>query len=396
MDRCAMLKTAKRLTEVRADILEKHPFYGRLLMKLSFGFADCKTAYTDMQRIVFDPLFAEGLSDRELYFVMLHELMHCVLKHCVRGYEKNQRLYNIACDIVVNSLILEAMGEREIKVAGSPAMHLAPNGNEGREYSAEELYDMLLKAGEQGQGGYCGAVDDHGPWADITDTEALSEDMLEDMWDSYIEETAKKSGRGSGIPHRMQRVLDDIIESKRLDWVKVLHDFIQNDSFDYLFSPPDRRYSHTDVFLPSFSEDDVKGSAERLWFLVDTSGSVSAAALRTVLSEMKNAIDQVGSLSGDISFFDCLVSEPLPFDSTEEIDSLRPIGGGGTDFYEIFRALPRYYEQELPRGIIILTDGYAEFPPEDMAMGVPIIWIIVGSNVVPPYGQYVYLGDDAV
>ena len=38
--------------------------------------------------------------------------------------------------------------------------------------------------------------------------------------------------------------------------------------------------------------------------------------------------------------------------------------------------------------MIILTDGYSTFPDEEMAMGVPVIWIVVDSDVVPPWGVY--------
>ena len=72
---------APRLIGIRARLLSTHPFFGRLLLHLQLGFAECGTAFTDMKRVVFDPDFAEKLSEGELRFVFLHELMHCVLHH---------------------------------------------------------------------------------------------------------------------------------------------------------------------------------------------------------------------------------------------------------------------------------------------------------------------------
>ena len=63
-----------RLTQLRAELLQRFPFFGRLLLHLQFGYADCETAYTDMRKIVFDPAFAGRICDEELRFVMLHEL----------------------------------------------------------------------------------------------------------------------------------------------------------------------------------------------------------------------------------------------------------------------------------------------------------------------------------
>lgn len=45
----------------------------------------CETAYTDGERIAFSPTFLEELSDNELDFVMMHEILHVVLQHCLRG-----------------------------------------------------------------------------------------------------------------------------------------------------------------------------------------------------------------------------------------------------------------------------------------------------------------------
>ena len=40
---------ALRLTALRADLLNRYPFFGRLLLHLQFGYAACGTAYTDMR-----------------------------------------------------------------------------------------------------------------------------------------------------------------------------------------------------------------------------------------------------------------------------------------------------------------------------------------------------------
>jgi predicted metal-dependent peptidase len=37
---------------------------------------------------------------------MMHEILHVVLQHCLRGEDRDQERFNIACDIVVNSNIL--------------------------------------------------------------------------------------------------------------------------------------------------------------------------------------------------------------------------------------------------------------------------------------------------
>ncbi len=397
MNRDIMRKISNRLITIRADMLDRYPFFGRLLMHLPFGFADCETAFTDMRRIVFDPDFAARLSDRELSFVMLHELMHCVLKHCTRAEGKMHLLYNIACDIVVNSVILDAMGEKEMLIDGWKVMHLAPDGKEGREYSAEQVYLMLLNQKSVGntmglpdaaEGNY--SLDDHSVWGSID----IYGSILEETWNTYISNASKSSGKnGSGIPCGLKRFIEGITKRNKIDWRQVLHDFIQHDRYDYDFIPPDNRFGG-DVILPSFSENKDGGKIEKLWFLIDTSGSISNKAISEAMSEIGSAIDQIGNLSGYISFFDTQVSEPVEFDSIKKLSSIEPVGGGGTSFSVIFDSMHGYFEDELPAGIIIITDGYAEFPDESVSLNVPVIWIIVDSEVTATFGECIRINSD--
>ena len=125
----------KRLLMSRLRILVNNGFYGLLLMHMIFALDEnCKTAATDGKRIYFGPGFLDDLSDTELDFVMMHEIMHVVLQHCLRGTELDQELFNTACDIVVNSNILKSnnmdLETITLKKYGV-AMHIAPDGSEG-------------------------------------------------------------------------------------------------------------------------------------------------------------------------------------------------------------------------------------------------------------------------
>lgn len=140
----------RRLMLSRMRILCTNGFYGLLLMHMIYSVDEkCETACTDGERIYFGPAFLDDLSDRELDFVMMHEIMHVVLQHCRRQGKRNQELFNIACDIVVNSNILlsNEMDLRSITLKEyGESMHYAPNGKEGHEYTAEEVYAMLLNS----------------------------------------------------------------------------------------------------------------------------------------------------------------------------------------------------------------------------------------------------------
>lgn len=378
-------RLAIRLTDIRAQIVKELPFFGRLLLHLQFGFADCETAYTDQKRIVFDPEFANRLSDDELKFIMLHELFHCVLTHCSRAKGKISLIYNIACDIVVNSIILDMLDLDDIVIDGNKAMHIAPDDREGKEHTTNEIYQMLIKLSEEKvKDIYDDRFDSHAVWADLDLSSRQSE-----IWRANIK-SASKSCSINGLPLSIKRYAKDINHNPKCNWKQLLHDYIQFDRSDYTYSIPDKRFAGGDVIMPSFQEEIDGARVRKLWAVVDTSASISNATLTDAMNEIYGALTQV-DLEGWVSFFDTDVSEPVPFKSAEDLDKISPVGGGGTSFDIIFNSIGKYFSKERPEIIVILTDGYAPFPEEKAAMGIPVIWTIIDSNIEPPWGKTVHI-----
>jgi len=390
MEQLQIRQTASRLIKLREELLETYPFFGRLLLRLPFGFAECGTAYTDMQRIVFDPAFASRLTDSQLCFVLMHELMHCVLKHCTRGKGKLHFHYNVACDIVVNSIIMEALGLDKLEIDGEEPMHLTPIGTEGRAHNAEDVYQMLVKETEERIKSIYGVatLDSHELWEQVA-----NDPLLENVWNSNVVSSAKAAGKGNGIPPSMERYLEDVYHTPKISWRQILHDYIKHDRYDYSFTPPDVRYSG-DLILPSFQENLDGSMIDKVLFFVDNSGSVSDKAISEAFFEIKDAVEQIGNMSGNVHFFDTAVSAPQAFENVEDIKKIKPLGGGGTSFASIFRYVKRKYEENPPTVIVIITDGYDTFPPEEAAMGIPTVWLIVDSEEQAPWGECLHIYSD--
>ena len=144
------LNIVKRLQSARLSLLSKQPFYALLLMNMKFALdVSCETAYTDGTRIAFNPDFINSLSDSELEFVLMHEILHVVLGHPFRVQaDYDLDVYDIACDIVVNSNILYSfdMDCKKITLKNyGESIHIAPDGEEGFEYTVEQVYEQLMK-----------------------------------------------------------------------------------------------------------------------------------------------------------------------------------------------------------------------------------------------------------
>ena len=418
MDEMKVKNTVRRMTEERALLIKNNPFFGHLSMGLQLACAPCKTACTDGSRLIFDPAFAEKLSDQELQFVILHEVLHCVFRHCIRGKGLHSVLYNIACDIVVNSTILAMWGQESMMIAGEKAMHLAPDGKEGREYNAEEIYQMLIHQNHtngiyqmqtdqnnankssqmqtnqnppasmqtDNEGFEKSSFDRHDIWQGICDKA-----QLQDNWNRKIQSAFRQCGDSTGMPQQVRTCVQDIARRSGLNWKQLLHDFLQSDTYDYNFLPPDRRYAFSDFYLPAYNMDEEHQTADDIWVCIDTSGSVTEEELTCTMAEILDAMRQAG-LKGRISFFDSNITEPEPFEFENDLKNLTAQGGGGTSFHIIFRYLKEKLYPDLPRAILIFTDGYARFPEQKAALDVPVLWLICkGGNADVPWGQVIQL-----
>ena len=122
--------------------------------------------------------------------------------------------------------------------------------------------------------------------------------------------------------------------------------------------------------------------------MIDTSGSMMDEMVAAAYSEIKGAIDQFsGRLKDWLGFFDTKVFEPKPFGSVTDLKKIKPIGNGGTNFYVIFEYVQNCMQGNMPSSIIILTDGYADFPDEKLACGIPVLWLLNNEEVIPPWGK---------
>jgi len=131
-----------------------------------------------------------------------------------------------------------------------------------------------------------------------------------------------------------------------------------------------------------------------VFFFVDTSGSVTDIAISEAFEEIKDAIDQIGNMSGQVMFFDAEVSDAFPFETVKDVGKMKPIGGGGTNFKKIFEYIAQYDEDELPSVVIIITDGCAEFPDESETLDIPVIWLIIDSDIESPWGECLHVYTD--
>lgn len=430
-------RVRKKIQESRGRLLSTMPFFGLLLMYLKFvAVPGMKKISTNGKCIYFSPDFLEKLYEKEIDYILCHQIMHIVCGHIWRDRDLSGDDYHFACDIFLN-LILENYGYDEDKyphlgyiyreMSGSIDFHdktpleirdLLPfslrvfdeatrsrfikdsecwwdfKGDDGS--AGEIIIDLPKITGKlnDGQGGTSGLSDMSGDLGG-GDGEAGDsgngdmqkwKDRAMSLANTLFNEDDEEDGVGQ-VPEFIQRMITKM-KQPTLDWKRLLNNFLQERISDYSFSPPDRRFSETDFFLPDFNEKDFV--TKEILFMVDTSGSVNDDTLAAVYSEIRGATEQFsGKLTAKLGFFDTMVTEPIPFESVDDLLSIIPYGGGGTDFRVVFEYIQYELYDKLPACIVVFTDGEGPYPVESRAMGIPVLWILDNNQFTPPWGTII-------
>jgi len=393
------MNAEQRITKARIQLLTSYPFYGILSLKLILKkvetktiidengkeqkYSQLETAGVDGKYFYYNEDFINSLTDSELKFIVVHEVMHCALRHLWRQEHRIPKLFNVACDYAIHS-ILKQDGIRDITMPDSALYNPEYDG-----MSAEQIYEKLLEehADDDFQ-----TVDDHSMWGNASNNnDGATSSSMEKDWETAVINAAKQaqqSSKNAGqIPGYFQRMIDELTNPIK-DWRIILREFIEPEPNDYTFIRPDYRidYDTFGCFLPSFNEENEK--VEDIYFWIDTSGSVSETELNYIYSEVAGAIQQFDKFTGYLGFFDYNAYEPKRFEDFNSLKEIKPVGGGGTNFHAPFNWLNDH--EISPKCVIMLTDGYCNFPDEDI-IDCPVVWLITTKEIQAPWGKSIYL-----
>ncbi len=414
-----------KIQQARGRLMETHPFFALLLMYLKFvAVPEMKKISTNGRCIYFSPDFVDKLYQHELDYILCHQIMHIICGQIWRPYGFAGDDYHFACDILINVLLSNiGFGEERYAHLGYVYRTIPSVDKDLSELTPEEIHDSLPYSlyvfDDRTRSKF---LPDCDLWWDQKEDNGLSGEMILDLPEMEgMLKTGNKgaagnnvsSGGGDGLQQDWQArtvaaaisaasteennkgvsnipafAMRMITELKKpvVDWKKVLNDFVQEQICDYSFSPPDRRFSDTDFFLPDFNEHDFV--SKEVLFMADTSGSVKDEDLALVYSEMRGAIEQFGGkLKGKLGFFDTKVTDAIPFENIEDLMRIIPYGGGGTDFGVIFDYIRQLNVERQPACVVIFTDGEGPYPSESVAMGIPVLWLINNLDITPPWGK---------
>ena len=402
--------TPEALAEMRKEVLDKvivarvglllrHPFFGNMATRLKIEACDdwCPTAATDGRHLYFNTQFFNALSNKEIEFVIAHEILHCVFDHLTRREDRDPMLFNIACDYLVNNLLVRD------RIGDKPTVIDCFQDFKYDGWTSEEVYDELFKQAEKNGKEYLDKLgqllDEHLDWeGDAQDGKNKGKKNKKKGPPSYSKEELKKikeeikegmmsaaQAAGAGnLPAEISRMIKDLTEPK-MNWREILRQQIQSTiRNDYTFSRPSRKGWHTGAILPGMNFEETIDIA----IGIDMSGSIGDDQAKDFLSEVKGIMDEYKDYKIKLWCFDTKVYNEQDFsaDAGESLLTYEIIGGGGTDFECNWEYMKE--NDIVPKKFIMFTDGYpwGSWGDEDYCDTVFIIHSNREKDLEAPFG----------
>lgn len=389
------LTPEQRVSKAVVDIMA-NPKYAALAGVLMIGErrvetdpTKCATAYTNGKNEVYGADFIADLNDKQLRFLVLHEVYHKLYRHLTTWqhlYKEDPDLANMACDYVINVKLVDDNTDNFATMDGKLACGCFDPKYRG--WDSAQVFNDLKKNGGGGNGGVNrgdAGFDEHG-WEDANELSPDEQRELAREIDEAIRQGALVAGKtGSGGDRDLVELL-----KPQVDWREVLRDFITSTcaGSDYsTWRKPNRRYIGAGIYMPSGISEKVG----ELVVAIDTSGSIGQRELSVFLSEVKEICDTVHPEAIRLLYWDTEVcaDERYADDEIENlVQSTKPQGGGGTDV----RCVTEYITQKQVKAqaCIVLTDGYLYGGWGQWNM--PVLWTIMDNdNAKPDCGKTVHV-----
>lgn len=332
---------------------------------------------------------------------------NCALQHLERQNGKEQELWNVSTDAVINALLLrdgQTLPEGAILPRSDKISILGKELLDVSKKSANEVYDELYDnwkkhkkgrgSGGQGQGkgnddgnGMPKEFDKHiyrnkgqgGKGKDNKKGQGQDSGKFKPKqqrpvdWEKKLVEASTYAKMQGNLPAGLQRVVDTAL-GNTIDWRGLLYKYITTIlPYDYTWGKPHKKSHSIGVYFPDILREKITIVCD-----LDTSGSISDRELSEFYGELSGIVSSFENVDLVVIFSDTEVygGEVLHNPTKDEIMDIKPQGGGGTDHRPVFEWVRE--NNSSAKLLINFTDGYTSFPEETPE--IDTIWVLTGSG----------------
>jgi len=355
----------------------------------------------------YNPKFCEKLTDWQVRNVLIHEFLHLIFGHLSARRKTPPKLWNVATDCAINSLIIDDAQKFKSGYANVDRNRPLPPGclipgewptmPDGRELNEEEkkgatlghilsklppmkssefyYFKILEEAEKMGKGAETGeggegfdfdSFDDHGFWDSVPDDK---KDLVESKIKDMLGKAVKNADTSDGWGNISAELRDDIRRSvtRIVDWKAVLRQFTGS----LIRGKKRTSIKRINRRFPYIHAGQTKGYTARLLVCIDQSGSVDDGMLQMFFSELRSLNKNVEI---DYLPFDCeAYDKDIVTWNRGRCPDAKRTRAGGTDFSAPTRVANDPKNRGRWDGVLIFTDGECSQPiPSRLKRG----WII--------------------
>ena len=359
------------------------------------------TLATNGTHLYYDEKFVESLTILELIGGIAHEIMHCIFNHVELPTGYDDKLWNIACDLVINALL------RQWGFILPDIVIFEFQGVHGSGKNAVQVYQELLqKVGTQPQPprqpgnpdeGYPTpgdneepknsddiipvGIDDKGnPIDDYRTREEITED-----WKMAVASATEEAKKIGAMPGGLEELVQTLLEPK-VNWVAAMRNWFIKDNTKRNWNVFQKRWFGNEVYLPKKRNKKLSNGI----FVMDSSGSMTTDQLEECGSEMSAVLRELRPDS--VLFLDAdtrVRSERTYTQKDLPINELKVHGRGGTNFRHTFQ-----YIEELdcqPGWLVYFTDLDVGASSFEFQPNYPVLWVCNDRTKTAPWGKVVYI-----
>lgn len=345
---------------------------------------DGETLYYDGSYLAERYLRSRVLTDR----AYLHVILHCMLRHLGKKRGKAAELWDLACDVAVESILDEL--HYPCLEEGSVPAKLKFYGECRADMpvlTAEGVYRRLLRLNlpeyEIAQLQRRFLVDDHGLWDPEQQDDQEQSQRQDEKWKDLSEKTqtgmetvlAGQAAGGEAVLEQIQvAVRDDVDYRAFLRRFAVPREImaVDGDAFDYGFYAYGLRlYGNMPLVEPTETKEEKR--IEDFVIAVDTSMSTSGQLVRQFLACTYAILRSTETFTRKVNIRILQCDDQLRSDTAiHDLEELRDYmehfeltGGSATDFRPVFQHVEQLQREGAftsLRGLIYFTDGMGVYP----------------------------------
>lgn len=431
----------------RLIVKTKAPYFGAAVNGLAPREAPGlgTVAVTNKGVMMVDPVWLVENTAEEVAGLLVHEVMHVILRHCDRMMKaaRDPKLSNDADDLSINPSVLEMGFQLPKKYPPlMPEQFGFPNGLTSDEYYARlkrmpkgpgggggskgkgqgkgkggaggqgDPNDPNNQSGEGGQGndddhdhdgqgqprtgqGWCGSCagrpvpnepDENKPGSGAEDNR--TEQEMERMVRQVAEAVKSASAQRGKVPAGLQRWADEALRPPEIHWKTKLARITRTaiawaaGATHHRYDGPSRRQAGLGFGEGKPVLPRLRHPIPKVAVIGDTSGSMGGSELAAVIRETNGILKAVGA---EVTFAACDAAVHgglVKVRSAKDLMSAMK-GGGGTDMRPAFKAMERMRPR--PEVVICITDGQVgDGFPTHAPKGMRVVSVLVGPHQVKP------------